>query len=172
MLLVGQVTKDDLFDDLAFGKGKGEIKPGFTYMVKEQKPKRAFEHFWNKIENGYKGLLITRQHPDHVEKRFGPSELKVLWLSTTLGKTYVDPHNLGSLTNIINRFVEGGSKTIILLDGVEYLLVNNDFARLLKFVEYLNEIVMQKKSMLLIAIDQRALNEKEMALLERNMEAA
>lgn len=168
MLLVGQVTTDDLFNKLVLGESKGDIKVGYTYIVREQKPNKAYEHFWNMMERGCRGLLITRQHPDHVEKKYGPNELKVLWLSTTLGKTYVDPHNLGSLTNIINRFVENGSKTVIMLDGIEYLLVNNDFQRLLKFIEYLNELVMDKKSMLLISIDPRALDEKELALLERN----
>ncbi len=172
MLLVGQVTRDDLFNELVFGKSGRDLKPGYTYVIKEQKPKKAFTHFWNKIENGYKGLLITRQHPDHVERRSGPGELKVLWLSTTLGKSYVDPHNLGSLTNIMSRFVESGVKTVIMLDGMEYLLVNNDFARLLKFVEYINELVMQNKALLIITIDQRALDEREMALLERNAEVA
>jgi archaellum biogenesis ATPase FlaH len=55
-----------------------------------------------------------------------------------------------------------------MLDGLEYLLVNNDFSRLLKFIEYINELVMQNSALLLISIDQRALDEREMALLERN----
>lgn len=172
VFLVGQVSSDDLLNKLVFGESKEDIRPGYTYVIKEQKPSKAYAHFWHKIENGYKGLLITRQHPDHVEKRHGPGELKILWLSTTLGKSYVDPHNLGSLTNIINRFVEDSSKTVILLDGIEYLLVNNDFGRLLKFIEYLNEMVMNKKSLLLISIDPRALDEKELALVERNAEVA
>jgi hypothetical protein len=168
MLLGGQVSKDDLVNKLAFGESSEEIQAGHTYVVKEQKPKKAFDYFWRKVDNGYKGLLITRQHPDHVEKRSGPSDLKILWLSTTLGKSYVDPHNLGSLTNIISRFVEENGKTVIMLDGLEYLLVNNDFSRLLKFIEYINELVMQNSALLLISIDQRALDEREMALLERN----
>ncbi len=168
MLLVGQVNTDDLFSKLVFGDSNGDIRPGYTYVMKEQKPKKAYGYFWKKMEEGHKGLLITRQHPDHVDKKFGPADLKVLWLSTTLGKTYVDPHNLGSLTSIITRFIENDEKTVIMLDGIEYLLVNNDFTRLLKFIEYLNELVMDRKSILLISIDPRALDEKELALLERN----
>lgn len=166
------VGRDELFDSLMLGEEKSSIQPGYSYVIKERKPRRAFEHFWKLLEKGYKGLLITRQHPNHVERKFGPGELRVIWLSTTLGKDYVDPHNLGSLTNTINRFVEDGSRTVILLDGLEYLTVNNDFSRLLKFIEYINEIVMQKKSLLLMSIDQRALEEKDLALLERNTKAA
>ncbi len=172
MLLFVQVTTDDLFNKLAFGESKDDIEAGHTYVIKEQKPTKAYSHFWKKLDEGHKGLLITRQHPDHVNKMFGPTQLKILWLSTTLGKTYVDPHNLGSLTNIISRFADSEEKTVIMLDGIEYLLVNNDFQRVLKFIEYLNEIVMDKKSTFLISIDPRALDERELALLERNAEVA
>lgn len=169
LLLVSQVTGDELFDSLMFGEHKGPVQPGYSYVIKEKKPRKTFIHFWDMMKKGYKGLLITRQHPDHVEKEFRSRELTIVWLSTTLGKNYVDPHNLGSLTNLVNRFVEDGSKTVILLDGLEYLMVNNDFSRILKFIEYVNEIVMQKKSMLLISIDPRAFEERDLALLERNV---
>ncbi|UCD93194.1 MAG: DUF835 domain-containing protein [Methanobacteriota archaeon] len=169
LLLISQVTGDELFNSLVFGEAGGPVKPGYSYVFKEKKPQKTFIHFWEMMNKGYRGLLITRQHPDHVEKKFGPGDLKVVWLSTTLGKDYVDPHNLGSLTNLVNRFVEDGSKTVILLDGLEYLMVNNDFSRILKFIEYVNEIVMQKKSLLLISIDPKAFEERDLALLERNV---
>ncbi|MFQ6060180.1 MAG: hypothetical protein ACE5KV_02645, partial [Thermoplasmata archaeon] len=66
-LLVGMVSGDELFDSLMLGRTKGSIEPGYSYVVKERKPRRAFTHFWNLLEKGYKGLLITRQHPNHVE---------------------------------------------------------------------------------------------------------
>jgi len=103
-----------------------------------------------------------------VDKRHGPKPLKVVWLSTTLGADYVDPHNLGALTNLINAFTDTPRQTAILLDGLEYLMINNDYARILKFVEYLREIVMQRKCVLLVSVDDRAFDPKEMAFLERN----
>jgi archaellum biogenesis ATPase FlaH len=80
----------------------------------------------------------------------------------------VDPHNLNALTNLIHGFMESTRRTIILLDGLEYLRLNNDAQRVLKFVEGLDEIVMQRQGVLLLSLDDRAFDPKELAFLERN----
>jgi hypothetical protein len=159
--------EDELFETLAFGE-RHRLECGRSYVVKETRPGRGWEHFSRALEDGFEGLYVTRQHPNHVEKKHGPKTLKVVWLSTTLGRDYVDPHNLGALTNLINAFTEGPRRSIVLLDGLEYLLINNDFPRILKFVEYLREIVMQRQCVLVLSVDDRAFDPKEMAFLERN----
>ncbi len=159
--------EDELFRELAFGKRR-QLEPGRSYIVKERKPGKAWTVFSQALDDGYEGLYVTRQHPNHVEKRHGPKTLKVVWLSTTLGRDYVDPHNLGALTNLINVFTEAPRRSIILLDGIEYLMINNDYNRIIKFVEYLNEIVMQRQCILVVSVDERAFEPKEMAFIERN----
>lgn len=160
-------AEDELFRQLAFGRSR-QLEAGRSYLVKERKPGRAWTMFAQTLDDGYDGLYVTRQHPNHVEKRHGPRTLKVVWLSTTLGRDYVDPHNLGALTNLINAFTQEPRRTIILLDGLEYLMINNDYGRIIKFVEYLHEIVMQKQCILILSVDERAFEAKEMAFIERN----
>jgi len=48
--------------------------------------------------------------------------------------------------------------------------VNNGFLQTLMFVEHVNEFVMQRKAVVLIPVAPDALEEKELALLERNIE--
>lgn len=159
--------EDDLFEKIAFGERRG-LEVGRTYVVKERKPGGGWTQFSAALDDGFEGLYVTRQHPNHVEKKHGPKTLKVVWLSTTLGRDYVDPHNLGALTNLVNAFTEAPRRSIILMDGLEYLLINNDFPRILKFVEYLKEIVMQRQCVLVLSVDDRAFDPREMAFLERN----
>ncbi|MCJ2512453.1 MAG: DUF835 domain-containing protein [Candidatus Thermoplasmatota archaeon] len=159
---------DELFRDLFLGRGKYVLKEGHSYFLREKRHERALEYLTELMDDGYAGLYITRRHPDHIPRKRGRDGMKVIWLSTTLGRDYVDPHNLGSLTNLISSFMDKGSKAAILLDGLEYLMINNDFPRVLKFIEYVNEIVMQKKALFLVSIDPRAFEPKELALLERN----
>ncbi|MCK4455571.1 MAG: DUF835 domain-containing protein [Thermoplasmata archaeon] len=167
MLSIDNAT-DELFRNLFLGKGKDVLKEGHSYFLRERRHERALEYLAQLMDDGYAGLYITRRHPDHIQRKRGRDGMKVIWLSTTLGRDYVDPHNLGSLTNLISSFIDKGSKTAILLDGLEYLMINNDFPRVLKFIEYVNEIVMQKKALFLVSIDPRAFEPKELALLERN----
>ncbi|MCK4443435.1 MAG: DUF835 domain-containing protein [Thermoplasmata archaeon] len=166
--IIATVFKDDLFESLFSGERR--FKPGHSYLIKGRKTDKAFQHFVDLVNRGFKGLHVTRQHPDHISKSKFKTEPRVVWLSTTLGKNYVDPHNLGSLTSMIHEFVESNEKTVIFVDGVEYLMINNDFSRIIKFIEYVNETVMQNKSVLFLAIDERVFEERELAILERNLE--
>ena len=160
--------EDELFRALVFGKEAG-LEDGRTYIVKERKPQRALERFTRLVSEGYRGLYITRQHPDHVS-RSRIENVRLIWLSTTLGANYMDPHNLASLTALVKDYLQPGPRVVILLDGLEYLMINNDFARILKFVELLNEMVMEQGAILLLSVDDRAFEEKELAHLERSAE--
>ena len=148
--------EDELFTSLLFGGGK-ELEDGRSYVVKEKKPERGLALFLNLVE-----------HPNHVRKGHIGVDIRAIWLSTTLGKDYFDPHNLTALTNVVVAHIGGGGKSAILLDGLEYLMINNEPARLWKFVEYLNEVVAQTSAILLISVDERTFEPRDLALLERN----
>jgi len=162
-------SEDELFQALMFGELEKDILPGHSYLVEEKKPQRALSIFKRLLQEGYDGIYVTRQHPDHVSFSDVESPPRVIWLSTTLGENYVDPHNLGSLTNIINTFIDEHPNSVVLLDGLEYLLLSNDYPRVLRFIEYLNELAMDKKTILIVSVDDRAYSPRDLALLERTM---
>lgn len=159
--------EDELFTSLLFG-GRKELEDGRSYVVKEKKPDRGLALFLNLVEKGYRPLLITRQHPNHLRKAHLGVDIRAIWLSTTLGKDYIDPHNLNALTNVILTHIGGGGKSAILLDGLEYLMINNEPARLWKFLEYVHEVVAQTAAILLVSVDERTFEPRDLALLERN----
>ena len=159
--------EDELLRDLLFGKKK-DLEEGRAYLMKEKKPERALAVFHQAVDAGWRPMYITRQHPNHVLRRRGDQEIRVVWLSTTLGKDYIDPHNLNSLSNLIAHFLNNGSRAVILLDGIEYLMINNDFARILHFLEYVNEQIALRRAALILSLDERAFDAKELAYIERN----
>ena len=159
--------EDELLRDLLFGKKK-DLEEGRVYLVKEKKPEKALAAFHHSIESGWRPLYVTRQHPNHVVRRHADRDIRIVWLSTTLGKDYVDPHNLNSLSNLIANFVNDGPRAVILLDGIEYLTINNDFARILHFLEYVNEQIALRRAALILSVDDRAFHPKELAYIERN----
>ena len=166
-LLLMAHEEDDLLKSLLFGKQK-DLEEGRTYLTKEKKPDRALVYFRKQIESGFRPLYVTRQHPNHVLRVHAGKELRVVGLSTTLGRDYVDPHNLNSLTNLVANFVADGPRAVILLDGLEYQMINNEFPRILTFHEYENEQVAKKRAVLLLSVDDREFEPKELALIERN----
>lgn len=94
----------------------------------------------------------------------------MLWLSHTPGKDHHNPTSIGTLATIISSFIERYDRCVVLIDGLEYLVINNGFQQVLRFAEHINEQVMQSKSSVLMPISPNAFSEKELALLERNME--
>jgi CheY-like chemotaxis protein len=149
---------------------KYSVRRGFGYIVKEKKPVRSFEVFVDQVTHGIQGLCVTRQHPGMIRSRWGLEKTPIIWLSNKVGKVYVNPTNIGILSDTIIRFVEKSGESIVLIDGLEFLIVNNDFEKVLRMIHHISEAVMEYKSRLLISVDPRILDTREMALLERNME--
>ena len=155
----------------AEGVSSLELSRGLCYLVKEKKPDLAFRFFKQLVSEGLPGLVITRQYPDRVRRDHALPEAKVLWLSHTPGEDYHNPTAIGTLAKTISRFVEDNKgEAVVLLDGLEYLIINNGFLQTLMFVEHVNEFVMQRRAVVIIPASAEAFEEKELALLERNLE--
>src|SRR2546422_11487454 len=110
--------EDELLRDLLFGKKK-DLEEGRAYLVKEKKPERALAAFQRAVDAGRRPIYITRQHPNHVVRHRGDKEIRVVWPSTTLGKDYIGPHNLNTLSNPTANFLNDGSTAVVLLDGID-----------------------------------------------------
>jgi len=146
------------------------MEEGVCYVVKERKPFLAYKLFESSLREGNPGLCVTRQFPEKVKEAFDLKDTRVLWLSHTPGTDHHNPTSIGTLATVISSFIERYKKCVVLIDGLEYLVINNGFQQVLRFAEHINEQVMQSKSTVLIPISPSAFSEQELALLERNVE--
>ena len=156
---------------------KYDLRPGRSYIVQESPPHMSFDAFVNLVSTSPSGgtgktvgLAVTRQHPDLVREKYGLEDTPVYWLATRAGDKVISPTNLGILTNMLVKFAEETADGIILLDGIEYLVSNNDFNRVLRMVDQVNDNITQSGCRLVLPVDPRAFDQKELALLLRNME--
>lgn len=138
--------------------------------MKERKPFLAYKLFESTLGEGVPGLCVTRQFPDKIREIFDLKDTRILWLSHTPGKDHHNPTSIGTLATIISSFIERYKKCVVLIDGLEYLVINNGFQQVLRFVEHINEQVMQSRSTILVPISPSAFSEKELALIERNVQ--
>lgn len=141
-----------------------------SYLVKERKPDLSFRLFRMLLKADRQGLLVTRRHPSKFKDDPLMEGVRILWLSHTPGENFHNPRSLGGLNQQLSRFIKEHEEAVVLLDGLEYLVLNNNFVQTLLFVEHVNEFAMQTKAVILIPIDPEALEAKELALLERNLE--
>ena len=63
------------------------------------------------------------------------------------------------------------SKADILLDGLEYLITNNNFLTVLRLVQSLRDQVAINHSILLVAMNPSTLDAHELNLLEKEVDA-
>jgi archaellum biogenesis ATPase FlaH len=79
----------------------------------------------------------------------------------------VSPNDLSKLNYILQEFVKQSKESIILFDGVEYLMTQTDFTTVLKYLQALKDIVVIGNSRLIIPLYEKTLSPKEYSQLQK-----
>jgi predicted DNA-binding transcriptional regulator len=148
-----------------------EIGRGYSYLVKEEKPSRSFEIFDYLISENVAGLCITRTTHRLLEEKSWLQRAKVYWLGKVPPSKELEcVERLDEVMRVIREWTKTKDDTAVLLDGLEYLINHYDFTSVLRLVHDLVELIASNRSRLIVPLDPRAVGEKEMALLARDME--
>ncbi|MBU1914652.1 MAG: DUF835 domain-containing protein, partial [Candidatus Thermoplasmatota archaeon] len=123
-----------------------------------------------KYKSRPQGLIVTRQYPHEVRAKYFLQTTPIIWLSSVAGNDNMDPAKLSLLTDNLVNFMEKSQNGVVLVDGLEYLTTSNDFSRLLKAVDRWSETAMTSNSVLILSVDARSFDPKELAIMERNRE--
>jgi tetratricopeptide (TPR) repeat protein len=143
---------------------------GATFISKEPKSQKSFNFYLDLINGGAKGLCISRMHPDKLATKYNLKD-STIWLSKLPCETCRNPSNLGKLAFTINQFLDRNPQSVIILDGLEYLISNNDFQMVLRFIDDIHESIVVHDSIFVIPVSTASYNERELTLLERNTSA-
>ncbi len=146
-----------------------KMEPGLSYLLPSEKPNNAFKILTRELRKGASGLIITRLHPEEVRSRFEIGSSPVHWLSRAFTKESMSPTNLGGLADEIAIFVEGEKDPVVLLDGVEYLIIQNDLQKVVKFISTVRDCVAMHKARMLIPFNLQSVDESGRALLTRDL---
>ncbi|UCD92330.1 MAG: DUF835 domain-containing protein, partial [Methanobacteriota archaeon] len=155
------------------------LEEGRSYIVKERRPDRSFLIFLELVQKGAQGLCVARIHPEELRERYGLEGAKLVWLTrsekkaTVLGalgteEEFVSPSNLAALASLLIRFIEEGGQAII-LEGLEYLVTQNSFNPVLKFLQKINEKALVRGVTFLVSIDPSTMDIREYQLLSREI---
>ncbi|MBU7046848.1 MAG: DUF835 domain-containing protein [Theionarchaea archaeon] len=71
---------------------------------------------------------------------------------------------------MINHFVKTNTKCAILLDGLEYLILQNDFDTVLKFIYTVMDYIALHNAILLLPLSPQTLSQSQIKMLERELE--
>ncbi|MFP4498683.1 MAG: DUF835 domain-containing protein, partial [Vulcanimicrobiota bacterium] len=136
---------------------KYKLDFGCSYLVCEERPAKSYEVFKDMVSHGIFGLIITRTYPGRIQQLYHLEKTPVVWLSKNKEETSSIPGaNLGSLLYTISEFMEKSKESVIILDGLEYLITVNEFNRCIQFLYDLFEIIMVNKAVLIIPMNSEA----------------
>lgn len=90
-----------------------------------------------------------------------------LWLTRIEAPNSVDPSKLHVIQGRILEFLAGKKGSLVVLDGIEYLLLHNDFKGLVKFLTSLKDHVLLYDSLLIVILDPRVLDRRQHSVLLR-----
>lgn len=146
------------------------LRRGFSYVVIESNPKHSFEIFKDLVTHGAQGLCITRQAPPVVMQDYGLEKTPVLWLSRVANqKNCLRPSPPENVAMAVEHFVGLSENSVVIMDGLEYLIAHNDFPSILALLHDLNENISMEDSIMLIPLDPQTLTPKEFAILQRDL---
>ncbi len=137
------------------------LDDGNLYLVKESFSSLSLEAFKDLLNVGYRGLVFSRTPEEEFKKNVDGS-FEFRWLAERGGEK-----SLSKFEKIENNLEKSLKKSVILLDGLDYLILKNGFKEALFFVQYLREFTHLTDNVVVLSIDPSTLNAREIRLLEK-----
>ena len=123
------------------------------------------------MSQGLKGFCVTRNYPLKIKSKYNLGDTQILWLSNVGKENSLRPKDLEKLSYSLEQFLANNSG-VILLDGLEYLITNNNFLTVLRFIQSLRDQVAINRSILIMALNPSTLDPHELNLLEKEVDIA
>ena len=143
---------------------------GNSYLISDKNNISAIDLITDLTINEFKGLIITRGNPDQIKIQIPKSknlEIVLLTREETRGITNIsDPDEL---INKIREFSKNNKNSVILLDGIHYIISRFSFEDFIKILYDINDIVAKNKAILFVRIDPSTIDSNQMALIENEL---
>lgn len=149
-----------------------KLEPSFSYLIKDERADRAYAYFAKALSGGMKGFCVTRNYPPKIRAKFDIGDVIMIWLSNVGKEDTLRPKDLEKLSVSLEQFVSQaaeGQGRIVMLDGLEYLITNNSFLTVLRFVQSLRDQIAIKNAVLLMSLNPSTLDPHELNLLEKEV---
>ncbi len=156
-------------------KQKFNIETGCSYMLIENPQDIAtgkevsMELFSDIVTHGISGFVITRKYPDKVREKYNLSVTPMLWLSFERVENAIAPSDIVRLSQVMKTFISEVERTVILFDGIEYMMLHNSFDEVFRLIVGLNDVVVQHKSILIVPLNIKSFTEQQFQLLSTEL---
>lgn len=152
-----------------------ELTPGTSILLREERPDKGPAIIRTLLSSGAKLLSISRMHPEQLRNKFGLTG-SMIWLTKSEYVSepeseveFVSPNSLPVLAEAIQQFLGKNQGGVVFLEGLEYMVSQNDPKSVLRFIQLINEQVLLRKGYLVLSANPIALDPRDFSLIEREM---
>jgi len=148
----------------------GKLIDGKSYIIPDKKNDSAIDIFADLTTSDYNGLLITRSNPLDIKSLTSSTYIKTAVFSQEKLEGFENVSNLEDLKKKIDDFGKKNKNSVILLDGVHYLFTQFSFDKFIETLYQLNDTISKNKSIMFLRIDPTTLDERQMAIIENELQ--
>jgi len=154
------------------GSGGGSnLEEGYTYLLENEDPAKAFEHLTDTLNAGRKGLFITRNHPRKICRKYKVDGASHIWLTKMAGDGNFKPTQLEGIKRYCEEFLKNSPRGLLVIDGIEYLVSHNDFEDVHNLVQFFKDLASVTDTIILISVSPSILKPNELKILEKEVDS-
>ncbi|MCK4457442.1 MAG: DUF835 domain-containing protein [Thermoplasmata archaeon] len=148
------------------------VEPGYNHLVVGDTPTVAYEQFNSLMKKNLAGLIISTTYPEKLKREISIENVELYWLTDTSSDFQtLDPKRLDfEIMRAISNFVKKSDGGVILLDGLEYLAVENGFEVSLKFIKKVNDLCSINDATLVVPITPLSLALDQLSMLKKEFD--
>ncbi|USS39942.1 DUF835 domain-containing protein [Thermococcus aggregans] len=125
--------------------------------------------FLSEISSGL--LVVSRMRKEFWMEKYHLEPDEFIWVSRIEEKNAIDPTKLHVLQDAIVKFLrEKSGKAVVYFEGVEYLILYNDFPSVAKFLFSLKDHVISNESLLILYFPPGVLDKPQKNVLLKEFE--
>ena len=142
------------------------IERGKNHLIYEAKTNFTFELFAEFDKHGVPCICLTTKLPRKIKKEYNLKNAEFIWLS--------DPDDQKALTGEalknLKKFIKEHDECVILIDEVEYLILENGYEVIEKFLTDLGKFAAKYHSSLLVPLNPSSITEEVSNALARKFD--
>jgi len=141
------------------------LEPGAVYLIKDHDD-NALDLFVSALNKGFAGLGIVRDDPRKIKKKYHLEKTPFIWLTGNKIEGVPCEKEVQVLFSLIREFMTKSEKSVVLLEGVDYLILENDLEQVTKIIHNFQDLVSGQQKMVIITVNPNLLGPEKMKVIE------
>ncbi len=129
------------------------LEKGLNHLIYEARAHFTYELFAEFVKAGTPALCITTALPKKLQKEYGLKDAEIIWIADGV-KDAINPKKLDKeIWKTIQTFIKNNKECVVLIDDVSYLILENGYKEVEKFLMNLSQLSSKNHCTLMVPLN-------------------